>query len=76
MMPLDRKDLRRDSLSGQRMMSSFEVDSRGGMVVGVIEVFGVVEGPMGKVVFLYVAPHGFDVIEFGEYLGSHATTNQ
>ena len=56
--------LSRDSLLGQRIRLSFDVQSLDGVVDGAVEVFGVGEGLMGEVVGFQVSPDGFDVIEF------------
>ena len=57
----------RDSLLGQRIWFSFDVQSLDGVVDGSVE--GVGEGLIGGIMGFEVAPDGFDVVEFGRVFG-------
>ena len=62
-------DLSRDSLVGQRIWLSFDVQGLDGVVDGAVEDFCVSEGLMGEIMGFEVAPDGFDVVEFGRVFG-------
>ena len=53
--------LSRDSLVGQRIWLSFDVQGLDGVVDGAVEDFCVSEGLMGEIMGFEVAPDGFDV---------------
>ena len=63
------KVLSRDSLLGQRMCFSFEVQGGDGVVDGSVEGLRVGEGLVGEVMGFKVAPDGFDSVEFGRVFG-------
>src|SRR5277367_6309737 len=58
-------DLSRDSALGQRMGEALAVAIGDGAMDGVVERGGVGEGLVGEMMRLEVAPHRFDVVEFG-----------
>src|SRR5271168_3413934 len=57
--------LSRDSALGQRMGEALAVAIGDGAMDGVVERGGVGEGLVGEMMRLEVAPHRFDVVEFG-----------
>jgi hypothetical protein len=59
----------RDSLVGQRLLFSFKVHGRDGVVDSLIEVFCGGEGLTGEIMGFEVAPDGFDVVAFGRISG-------
>ena len=61
--------LSRDSLVGQRIWFSFEVQSLDGVVDVAVEDFRVGEGLMGEIMGFEVSPDGFDIVEFGRVFG-------
>ena len=63
------RGLSRDSWLGQRNGHSLSVKVLDGVEDFAVEVLDVVEGPVGKVVGLQVAPDGLDVVEFGRVFG-------